>query len=57
MMASEGGHTEIVKMLLEKEGVDINAIGVYLFLSSLISIILDFKLTFGISSNYLKQHL
>ena len=25
MLASERGHTEIVKMLLEKEGIEINA--------------------------------
>ena len=30
MKASEGGHTEIVKMLLEKEEIDINARDIYL---------------------------
>ena len=29
MYASEYGHTEIVKLLLEQEGIDINAKNVY----------------------------
>ena len=29
--ASQKGHTEIVKMLLEQEGIDVNAKYVYLF--------------------------
>ena len=30
MLASDKGHTEVVKMLLEKEGIDFNAKNVYL---------------------------
>ena len=31
MYASRNGHTETVKMLLEQEGIDINAKDAYLF--------------------------
>ena len=31
MFATEFGHTEIVKILLAKEGIDVNAKDVYLF--------------------------
>ena len=31
MYASENGHTEIVKLLLEQEGIDINTKDAYLF--------------------------
>ena len=37
--ASKNGHTEIVKILLEQKGIDINAKDIYLFLSKFASII------------------
>ena len=39
MIASENGHTEIVKLLLEQNGIDINAKDVYLFYMTFFSII------------------
>ena len=39
MRASEKGYTKIVKILVEKIGIDINAKDVYLFSSKFISII------------------
>ena len=39
MRASENGHTEIVKILLEQEGIDINAKDITLFLLIFISFI------------------
>ena len=39
MKASARGHTEIVKILLEQEGIDVNAKNVYLFILKFISII------------------
>ena len=39
MIASEFGHTEILKLLLAKEGIDINAKSVYLFYLMFVSII------------------
>ena len=47
MLASDNGHVEIVKMLVEQEGIDINAKGVYLFHLIFISIILFFKIILG----------
>ena len=55
--ASAKGHTEIVKILVEQEGIDVKAEDILLFLTIFISIILDFKTIFGNSSNHLKQHL
>ena len=55
MYASLVGHTEIVKLLLGQEGIDVNAINVYLFSSNFISIIFYFKIIHGIYSNYLIQ--
>ena len=55
--ASEKGNTEIVKMLVEQDGIDINAKNIYFFLSKFISIILDFKIIIRNSSNYYIQHL
>ena len=52
IFASLNGHTEIVKMLLEQEGIDINAQDTKLFLSKFILIILYFKVIIGICSNY-----
>ena len=52
MRASAKGHTEIVKILLEQEGIDINAKGILLFLLIFISIIWDFKIIYRNSSNY-----
>ena len=57
MKASKNGYTEIVKILLEKEGIDINAKDILLFLSRLISILLYFKIMIGNFSNYYGQHL
>ena len=57
MWASENGFTNIVKILVEQEGIDINAKNVLLFLSKFISIISYFKIIFGNLSNYTKQHL
>ena len=53
--ASEKGYKEIVKILPEQKGIDINAKSVLLFLLIYIFIILDFKKIFGISSKYLQQ--
>ena len=39
MLASEKGHTEIVKMLLEQEGIHINAKDICLYLLLLFSFI------------------
>ena len=39
MYASYNGHTEIVKILIEQEGIDINAKNISLFLFIFISII------------------
>ena len=56
-MASQDGHTEVVKLLIEQEGIDINEKNIWLFWSMFISIILDFKIIFGKYSNYYGQHL
>ena len=37
--ASEKGHTEIVKLLIEQEGIDTNDEDVYFFYSTFVSII------------------
>ena len=39
MGASQNGHTEIVKMLVKQEGIDINAKNISLFLLEFILII------------------
>ena len=39
MKASANGHIEIVKILVEREGIDINAKDIYLYYSLFISII------------------
>ena len=39
MYASDSGHTETVKILVEQEGIDINAKDIYLYYSLIISII------------------
>ena len=39
MKASDKGYTEIVKILVEQEGIDINAKDIYLYYSLIISII------------------
>ena len=57
MRASMSGHAEIVKILLEQEGIEINAIDISLLLSMFISINLYFKVMFGNSSNCTNQHL
>ena len=38
MLVSDIGHTEIVKILVEQEGIDINTKDIKLFLSKFISI-------------------
>ena len=57
MWASANGYTEIVKILVKQEGIDINAKDIYLFYSKFISIILYFKIIFENSLKYMKQHL
>ena len=57
MYASKHGHTEIVKFLVEQEGIDINAKDISLLLSVFISIILYLEIIFGNSLNYTIQHL
>ena len=52
MLASYNGYTEIVKILVEQEGIDINAKAINLYYLIFISIILYFKIIFGNSSNY-----
>ena len=56
ILASFDGHTEIVRLLLAHEGIDVNAKDFYLCSSKFISIIFNFKITIGIFSNYFKQH-
>ena len=48
MHASANGYTEIVKILLEQNGIDINAKAVYLISSQFDSIIQCFKTMLGI---------
>ena len=48
MYASKKGSTEIVKLLLEQKGIDVNAKNIYLFCLELISTIFNFKFKFGI---------
>ena len=57
MKASNNGHIEIVKMLLEQEGIDINSKDIQLFLSMFILNIFYFITIFENSSIYTKQHL
>ena len=57
MYASEKDNTEIVKLLLEQKGIDINAKDVCFFHPLLVSIFFCFKIIFGFYSNSLKQHL
>ena len=57
MKGSDNGRTEIVKILVEQEGIDINIKNISLFLSMHILIILDFKIIFGNYSNYYGHHL
>ena len=57
MRASECGCTEIVKALVEQEGIDVNAKNIDLFLSKFISIIWCFEIIFGNYLSYSGQHL
>ena len=57
MRASQNGHTEIVKILVKQEGIDINSKDIQLFLSIFILIIFYFKTIFRNSSNYTEQYL
>ena len=57
MIASESNLTEIVALLVEQEGIDLNVRDFYLSDSIFNLIILDFKIMFGNYINYLKQHL
>ena len=57
MEASNNGHSEIVKILVKQEGIDINAKDIKLILSKFISIIWYFKAAFGNFSNYYGRHL
>ena len=47
----------MVKILVEQEGIDINAKTVQFFMSKLILIIFDSKTIYSDSSNYYGQHL
>ena len=55
IIASEGGHAEIVKLLLEQDGIYINAKNIYLFSSVLLLIIQYFKIIIKILRNYYTQ--
>ena len=57
MSASRYGNVEIVKLLLEHKGIDVNAQTIYFLYSMFISRILFFIGIFGICSYYMKQHL
>ena len=57
MIASKNNNIEIVKLLLEQKGIDINAKNVYLLCSKLVSAILFFKIIFGTYLIYFIQHL
>ena len=57
MRATTRGFTEIVKLLLEQEGIDINSKSDNMFFLMFISIIFYLIIIFGICSNCLKQHL
>ena len=57
MWVSYIGHPEIVKILVKQEGIDINTKNVYLFYLKFFTIVSYFKIIFGNSSNYTKQHL
>ena len=48
MTAARYGHTEIVKMLLEQNGIDINIKNIYLISSMFQTIILYFEIIHGI---------
>ena len=48
MYASSKGHTEIVKILLEQNGIDINAKAVYLISAKFDSIVRNFTILIGI---------
>ena len=56
MCASWKGHTEIFKILVKQEGININAKDIKTYYLDFISIILDFEIIFGNSSNYYGQH-
>ena len=57
MIASGNGHTDVVKLLLEQNGIDINAKTVFLSYLDFISMIRNFKVIFGTYFTYLKQRL
>ena len=57
MYASDYGCTETVKMLVEQEGIDINAKYIYLYLLLFISTISYFKKIIKNYSNYYLQYL
>ena len=57
MYASKNGHTEIVKIFIEQEGININAKDIYLYLSLFISFIFYLKIIFENYLNYYVQHL
>ena len=50
--ASKEGHTEIVIMLVEHEGIDTNAKDIWLLLLEFIPIIWCFSIIFGNYANY-----
>ena len=56
-IATKNNLTEIVQLLIEKEGIDINVIDAYLFNLVFNFIISDFKTMFENYSKYLEHHL
>ena len=57
MYSSENGNTEIVKLLLEQDGININAKSVDTLYKVFFSMIQYFKIMNGVYLNYLIQHL
>ena len=57
MFASRYGHPEIVKMLLEQKGIEINVRNIYMLLLKFQSIIQCFKIIIGILPNYYGRRL
>ena len=56
MQACKMGRMDIIKLLLEQKGIDVNAKNVDLLYLIFYLIVLDFILIFGIYFHYSKQH-
>ena len=56
MFACSNGNYQIVKSLLDFDGIEINERDILLFYLMVISLVFRFKITFGIYLNYLEQH-